>query len=74
MYKYLTTKEKKPFSELTKREKYLVENPNENKNKGFGGYHKWYTVRNTRRLGDGSLILGCRCRGWFWRDKPKKSR
>ena len=67
-----TKKEYQPYSELTKRERFLVENPNENKNKGFGGYYKWYTTMGWKRYGDTSLAS--RTRGWFWRDKPYKPR
>lgn len=67
-------KENKPYSELTKREKFLVENPNLNKNKGYGGYYKWYTLSNSRVGADGTRYLGARCRGWFWRDKPTRSK
>ena len=67
-------KVKAPFSELTRREKFLVDNPEQNKNKGYGGYHKWYTVSNTRKTEGGITILGYRKRAWFWRDKPIQKR
>ena len=61
-----------PYSELTKRERYLVDNPSENRNKGFGGYYKWYTTMGWKNYGGTSLAS--RRRGWFWRDKPYKPR
>ena len=57
-----------PFSELTKREKYLCDNPSENKNKGYGGYYKTFTVK-TYPTG---MIKAMRNRCWFWRYKPSK--
>ena len=63
-----------PYSELTKRELRLVQNPNENRNEGYGGYYKWYTLSNTRKGNGGVTILGSRCRGRFWRDKPYQPR
>ena len=66
-------KEKEPFSELTRREKRLVDNPKENRDKGYGGYYKWYT-RSKTRCENGVRYIGTRVRWWFWRDKPKQSR
>ena len=59
-----------PFSELTKREKYLYDNPSENKNLGYGGYYKWTTtwVNPDKK----SIVTSSRKRCWFWRDKPSK--
>lgn len=59
-----------PFQELTKREKYLYDNPFENVNYGYGGYYKWCTkwVSPDKR----GCIASIRVRTWFWRDKPPK--
>ena len=59
-----------PFSELTRREKYLYDNPSENKNRGYGGYYKICTVK-TYPTG---MITAVRKRCWFWRDKPSKAK
>lgn len=61
-------KEYVPYSELTKKEIFLVQNPQENKNKGYGGYYKWYTTMGWKNFG--GVRLASRTRGWFWRDKP----
>ena len=69
---FMKQKEYIPYSGLTKREKYLVDNPSENKNLGYGGYHKWYTKSGWKNFGD--MRLAVRVRGWFWRDKPYQPR